>query len=65
MAHFQIQGSLAGAAVMLMLIGATGFVGVTAKHIGPVTITPLLLLICLGNIPVFMNDAQKHWISLV
>lgn len=62
---FQIQGSLAGAAVMLMLIGGTGFVGVIAKYIGPITVMPLLMLLCLGNIPVFIEDAQKHWISLV
>ncbi|KAH7719788.1 Protein Y59E9AL.4 [Aphelenchoides avenae] len=66
MARIQtIQGSLAGAAVMLMLIGGTGFVGVIAKYIGPITVMPLLMLLCLGNIPVFIEDAQKHWISLV
>uniref|UniRef100_A0A7E4ULX2 Solute carrier family 23 member 2 n=1 Tax=Panagrellus redivivus TaxID=6233 RepID=A0A7E4ULX2_PANRE len=60
-----IQGSLAVAAVLLIVLGSTGLIGTMARHVGPLTICPLLTLLCLGNVPVILEKASLHWISLV
>ncbi|KAE9547109.1 hypothetical protein FO519_009678, partial [Halicephalobus sp. NKZ332] len=59
-----IQGSLACSSILLILIGATGAIGVVSKLVGPITIFPLLILLCLGNVNVIVDKASVHWISL-
>ncbi|CAD5225577.1 unnamed protein product [Bursaphelenchus xylophilus] len=60
-----IQGSLAGAALMLIFVGATGLIGIIARRTGPVTICPLMVLLCLGNAPLILEKSGTHWISII
>ncbi|CAD5218850.1 unnamed protein product [Bursaphelenchus okinawaensis] len=60
-----IQGSLAGAALMLILVGATGLIGIIARRTGPITICPLMVLLCLGNAPLVLEKSELHWISII
>ena len=59
-----IQGSLACSSILLLLIGCTGAIGAVSKLIGPVTIFPLLTLLCLGNVDVVVEKVSIHWISV-
>ncbi|KAI6177520.1 Solute carrier family 23 member 2 [Aphelenchoides bicaudatus] len=60
-----IQGSLAMAAILLSLAGATGLIGIISRRIGPLVITPLMILLCLGNAPLVIEKSALHWISVV
>ena len=60
-----IQGSLICSSMLLTLIGFTGAIGMVSKLIGPITIFPLLMLLCLGNIDVIVEKAAAHWISVM
>uniref|UniRef100_A0A1I8B2D9 Permease n=1 Tax=Meloidogyne hapla TaxID=6305 RepID=A0A1I8B2D9_MELHA len=48
-----------------MLIGATGLVGIMTKFIGPMTVSPLLMLMMLSSVKITVERVEKHWISLV
>lgn len=43
---FKVSGSLFIASICLTLIGATGLVSVISKRVGPLTIAPLMILLC-------------------
>ncbi|RCN50215.1 putative ATP synthase F0, A subunit [Ancylostoma caninum] len=60
-----IQGSLLISVFTLIFMGATGLVGVFAKMVGPITITPLLLMLTLGVVPTLHEKMNLHWISVV
>uniref|UniRef100_A0AC34R3A0 C-CAP/cofactor C-like domain-containing protein n=1 Tax=Panagrolaimus sp. JU765 TaxID=591449 RepID=A0AC34R3A0_9BILA len=59
-----IQGSLALSALLLIFIGATGLIGFISRHIGPITICPVVILLCIGNVHVVVEKAEQHWISI-
>ncbi|KIH68017.1 putative permease [Ancylostoma duodenale] len=59
-----IQGSLLISVFTLIFMGATGLVGVFAKMVGPITITPLLLMLTLGVVPTLHEKMNLHWISV-
>ncbi|CAJ0602738.1 unnamed protein product [Cylicocyclus nassatus] len=61
----QIQGSLLIASLTFFIVGSTGLVGLFAKLVGPVTITPLLIWLCLGIVPTMHEKMSLHWISIV
>lgn len=46
-------------------LGLTGMVGRMAKHIGPITIVPMLILLCIGVIPDIEHKVSLHWISII
>lgn len=46
------------------LLGISGLVGQISKHIGPVTIVPMLILLCIGIVPDIQQKVSLHWISL-
>ncbi|VDL75001.1 unnamed protein product [Nippostrongylus brasiliensis] len=60
-----MQGSLLIAVTTLIFMGATGLVGILAKMIGPITITPLLLLLTISFVPTLHDKMSLHWISVV
>ncbi|KAI6215689.1 Solute carrier family 23 member 2 [Aphelenchoides besseyi] len=60
-----IQGSLTAAAVLLTLFGATGLIGIISRRIGPLTICPLMILLCVGNGPLVIEKSELHWISII
>lgn len=50
---------------MLIFVGATGLIGVIARRTGPLTVCPLMILLCLGNAPLVLEKSELHWISVV
>lgn len=48
-----------------MFIGFSGIVGVLTKFIGPITVTPLILLLVLSSVPLCLEKMEKHWVSLM
>uniref|UniRef100_A0A1I7ZKV3 Solute carrier family 23 member 2 n=1 Tax=Steinernema glaseri TaxID=37863 RepID=A0A1I7ZKV3_9BILA len=59
-----ISGSLFCASLLLVVVGSCGLVGTIAKHLGPVTITPVVFLLCISNVHVVIEKAKLHWISV-
>ncbi|KAK6748106.1 hypothetical protein RB195_000995 [Necator americanus] len=60
-----IQGSLLISLLTFIIMGGSGLVGVFAKLVGPITVTPLLLMLTLGVIPTLHEKMSLHWISVV
>uniref|UniRef100_A0AC34R6L7 Uncharacterized protein n=1 Tax=Panagrolaimus sp. JU765 TaxID=591449 RepID=A0AC34R6L7_9BILA len=60
-----IQGSLLVSSVVPMLIAATGIVGQLTKFIGPLTVSPLILLLMISSIPSTVDRVQMHWVAIV
>ncbi|TMS38496.1 hypothetical protein L596_005211 [Steinernema carpocapsae] len=59
-----IVGCLVSASSLLVFVGMTGMVGAISKNLGPVTIAPVVLLLCLSNVPLVVEKAKLHWISI-
>ncbi|KAK0399934.1 hypothetical protein QR680_003282 [Steinernema hermaphroditum] len=59
-----ISGSLFCASLLLVIVGSSGLVGTIAKNLGPVTIAPVVVLLCVSNVPVVIEKAKLHWISV-
>lgn len=62
---FQVAGSLMAACLCFILIGATGLAGMLSKLIGPITITPLMILLSISIMPTVEEKLSVHWISIV
>lgn len=60
-----IQGSLLLSALVPIFIGCTGLVGMLTKFIGPITVTPLILLLMASTVEMCVVRMQKSWVSLV
>ncbi|CAL2041285.1 unnamed protein product [Caenorhabditis brenneri] len=60
-----ISGSLFIAVLIMPFMGLTGLVGKISKHIGPITIVPMLVLLCIGTVPDIQEKVSLHWISIV
>ncbi|KAF7638942.1 hypothetical protein Mgra_00001465, partial [Meloidogyne graminicola] len=60
-----IQGTLMASSCVTIIIGATGLVGIMTKYIGPMTVSPLLMLMMLSSVKITVERVEKHWISLI
>ncbi|KAE9421602.1 hypothetical protein Angca_004741 [Angiostrongylus cantonensis] len=60
-----MQGSLMAAACMPMLIGFTGVVGVLTKFIGPLTVSPLMLLLAFSQVGTMVDKISLHWVAAI
>ncbi|CAD5222731.1 unnamed protein product [Bursaphelenchus okinawaensis] len=60
-----IQGSLLLSALVPMLIGCTGLVGMLTKFIGPITVSPLILLLMASSVEMCVKRMEQHWVSLI
>uniref|UniRef100_A0A0N5C264 Sulfate_transp domain-containing protein n=1 Tax=Strongyloides papillosus TaxID=174720 RepID=A0A0N5C264_STREA len=60
-----ISGSLMGASTIMIFCGISGIIGKISHYVGPVTITPLLILLCLSAAPVGLEKAELHYMSIV
>lgn len=60
-----ISGSLMGASLIMIFFGISGLIGKISRYVGPVTITPLLILLCLSAAPVGLEKAELHYMSIV
>lgn len=60
-----IQGCLMASSVIPMLIGVTGVVGVLTKFIGPITVSPLMLLLVLSAVDLCVQRMAKHWVAVI
>ncbi|VDM52396.1 unnamed protein product [Angiostrongylus costaricensis] len=60
-----MQGSLMAAACMPMLIGFTGVVGVLTKFIGPLTVSPLMLLLAFSQVDTMVDKISLHWVATI
>lgn len=57
----QLVGSIMVAAVLEMIIGASGMVSVLLRYIGPLTVAPTIILIGLSVAETGFDLAGKHW----
>lgn len=48
-----------------MIIGVTGVVGVLTKFIGPITVSPLMLLLVLSAVDLCVERISKHWVAVM
>uniref|UniRef100_A0A0M3IST0 Nucleobase-ascorbate transporter 10 n=1 Tax=Ascaris lumbricoides TaxID=6252 RepID=A0A0M3IST0_ASCLU len=60
-----IQGCLLASSLIPMLIGITGLVGVLTKFIGPITVSPLMLLLVLSSVDLCVQRIAKHWVAII
>ncbi|CAJ0568772.1 unnamed protein product, partial [Mesorhabditis spiculigera] len=60
-----LSGSLMTACCVFVLIGATGAVGWFARHVGPITIVPLLTLIAISTVPTIEQKLSSHYMAIV
>ncbi|VDN58878.1 unnamed protein product [Dracunculus medinensis] len=60
-----IEGCLMASSVIPMVIGLTGVVGVLTKFIGPITVSPLILLLMLSAVDLCVDRIAKHWVAIV
>ncbi|CAJ0933292.1 unnamed protein product, partial [Mesorhabditis belari] len=60
-----LSGSLLIACLVFVLIGATGAVGFFARHVGPITIVPLLTLLALSTVPTIEERLSSHYMAIV
>ncbi|VDN01374.1 unnamed protein product [Thelazia callipaeda] len=60
-----IQGCLIASSLIPILIGMTGIVGVLTKFIGPITVSPLMLLLVLNAVDLCVERISKHWVAVI
>uniref|UniRef100_A0AC35GFD0 Solute carrier family 23 member 1 n=1 Tax=Panagrolaimus sp. PS1159 TaxID=55785 RepID=A0AC35GFD0_9BILA len=60
-----IQGCLIASSFIPMFIAATGLVGKLTKFIGPLTVSPLILLLMISTMPGTVDRVEKHWVAVV
>uniref|UniRef100_A0A7E4VVC8 Xanthine/uracil permease family protein n=1 Tax=Panagrellus redivivus TaxID=6233 RepID=A0A7E4VVC8_PANRE len=60
-----IQGCLIASSVVPMLIAATGLVGRLTKFIGPITVSPLILLLMISTMDNTVERMEKHWVAII
>ncbi|CAD6198816.1 unnamed protein product [Caenorhabditis auriculariae] len=60
-----IQGCLILSSFVPMLIGFTGLVGLLTKFIGPLTVSPLMLLLAFSQTDLMVTHISKHWVAVV
>ncbi|PIO73513.1 hypothetical protein TELCIR_04508 [Teladorsagia circumcincta] len=60
-----MQGCLMASAIVPMLIGFTGIVGVLTKFIGPLTVSPLMLLLAFSQVNTMVDKISLHWVAII
>ncbi|VDK25344.1 unnamed protein product [Anisakis simplex] len=60
-----IQGCLIASSLIPIVIGLTGIVGVLTKFIGPITVSPLMLLLVLSSVDLCVERISKHWVAVM
>uniref|UniRef100_A0A1I7UZZ0 Solute carrier family 23 member 2 n=1 Tax=Caenorhabditis tropicalis TaxID=1561998 RepID=A0A1I7UZZ0_9PELO len=60
-----LQGCLIASSFVPMLIGATGLVGMLTKFIGPLTVSPLMLLLAFSQADLMVTHISKHWVAVI
>ncbi|KHJ86138.1 putative permease, partial [Oesophagostomum dentatum] len=60
-----MQGCLMASSLVPMLIGFTGVVGVITKFIGPLTVSPLMLLLAFSQVDTMVNKISLHWVAVI
>ncbi|OZC09711.1 putative permease [Onchocerca flexuosa] len=60
-----IQGCLIASSLVPIIIGMTGIVGVLTKFIGPITVSPLMLLLVLSAVDLCVERISKHWVAVI
>ncbi|CAL2045175.1 hypothetical protein CAEBREN_12262 [Caenorhabditis brenneri] len=60
-----LQGCLIASSFVPMLIGSTGLVGMLTKFIGPLTVSPLMLLLAFSQADLMVTHISKHWVAIV
>ncbi|CAI5450660.1 unnamed protein product [Caenorhabditis angaria] len=60
-----LQGCLIASSFAPMLIGATGIVGVLTKFIGPLTVSPLMMLLAYSQVETMVDRVTQHWVAVV
>ncbi|VDK76991.1 unnamed protein product [Litomosoides sigmodontis] len=60
-----IQGCLMVSSLVPMIIGITGVVGILTKFIGPITVSPLMLLLVLSAVDLCVERISKHWVAVI
>ncbi|KAK6108215.1 Permease family protein [Brugia pahangi] len=60
-----IQGCLMASSLVPMIIGVTGIVGILTKFIGPITVSPLMLLLVLSAVDLCVERISKHWVAVI
>jgi hypothetical protein len=51
--------------MFIVVLAATGLTGIVTKHIGPITVAPLLVLLELSVVQSCMEQMQTHWVSIM
>ncbi|EFP11248.1 hypothetical protein CRE_30707 [Caenorhabditis remanei] len=60
-----LQGCLMASSLIPMFIGCTGLVGMLTKFIGPLTVSPLMLLLAFSQTDLMVTHISKHWVAIV
>uniref|UniRef100_A0A1I7XFR8 Neuroendocrine convertase 2 n=1 Tax=Heterorhabditis bacteriophora TaxID=37862 RepID=A0A1I7XFR8_HETBA len=60
-----LQGCLIASSFVPMIIGSTGLVGLFTKFIGPLTVSPLMLLLAFSQVGLMVDRISKHWVAVV
>ncbi|PAV61857.1 hypothetical protein WR25_22786 isoform B [Diploscapter pachys] len=60
-----LQGCLIASSFVPMLIGATGIVGKLTKLIGPLTVSPLMMLLAFSQVKTMVDRMALHWVAVV
>ncbi|CAJ0582405.1 unnamed protein product, partial [Mesorhabditis spiculigera] len=60
-----IQGALILSSLVPIFIGLTGIVGRLTKLIGPITVSPLILLLVISSTDMIVNRVSQHWVSII
>lgn len=60
-----LQGCLIASSFIPMFIGCTGLVGMLTKFIGPLTVSPLMLLLAFSQTDLMVTHISKHWVAIV
>uniref|UniRef100_A0A0N5AQD0 Sulfate_transp domain-containing protein n=1 Tax=Syphacia muris TaxID=451379 RepID=A0A0N5AQD0_9BILA len=60
-----IHGCLMASALIPIFIGLTGLVGMFTKFIGPITVSPLIILLAASAVDMCVERISKHWVSVI
>ncbi|VDD93389.1 unnamed protein product [Enterobius vermicularis] len=52
-------------ALIPIFIGTTGLVGMFTKFIGPITVSPLIILLAASSVDMCVERISKHWVSVI
>ena len=59
--QLQLSGGIIAVGTFQLLLGASGTIGFLMNYIGPLTIAPTLILLCMGVGQSLVTLAQPQW----